>query len=152
MPKTAVTKQAALVASPSGAKKPGAKDTPDVIKHEPLSWGLERVDFGGTWGWRGLDAKHIDELHRELVKREGETLERLLKAKEVKDIPAVHMKREAKERLQKLGLEERDTLWELRLPSKRRAWGLMDGAVFQFLWWDPDETACNPPPKGSKRR
>lgn len=152
MGKGGAKKQAAMAASPGRAKSPGAKDTPDVSKNEPMSWGLGRMDFGGKWGWNNLDADHVDELHRELVKREGKTLHHLLRTEEVKEIPALHMKREAQDRLKGRGLEERDTLWELRLPGKRRAWGLMDGSVFQFLWWDPEETACNPPPKGTKRR
>jgi hypothetical protein len=145
-------KQAAMAASPDRAKRPGVRDTPDVIKHVPLTWGLVHLDLDGWWGWRKLDEAHVDELHRELVKLEGETLDKLLRSKEIKEIPTAHMRREAKERLSERGLEERDALWELRLPGKRRAWGLMEGAIFNFLWWDPDETACNPPPKGERRR
>jgi hypothetical protein len=152
MAKRRAKKQAAMAASPDRAKSPGARDTPDVIKHEPVSWGLGHLDLDGRWGWRKLDRAYLDELHRELIKLEGETLDTLIRTKEIKEIPASHMKRAAKERLSKRGLEERDTLWELRLPGKRRAWGLMDGSIFNFLWWDPHETACNPPPKGDRRR
>lgn len=137
---------------PAGPHHPGLRETPDVVKHAPLVWGLERVDFEGEWGWLNLDRDDIHGLHRELVKLEGETLEELLKTQRIKDIPAQHMVRGARARLELLGLHERDTLWELRLRGKRRAWGLVEGAVFYFLWWDPRETACNPPPRGTRRR
>jgi|HubBroStandDraft_2_1064218.scaffolds.fasta_scaffold96684_2 hypothetical protein len=152
MAKRRAKKQAAMVTSPDRAKSPGARDTPDVIKHLPVAWGLIHLDLDGRWGWRKLDEAHVDELHRELVKLEGKTLDKLLRSKEIKEIPTAHMRREAKERLSKLGLEERDALWELRLPGKRRAWGLMEGSIFHFLWWDPDETACGPPDRGERRR
>jgi len=125
---------------------------PDAIKHEPITWGLKRVDFHGDWGWLQLDPEQVAALHRELIDLEGATLHELLRSKKTKDIPSEHMCREAKKRLGTLRLEERDVLWELRLNGKRRAWGLVEGAVFQFLWWDPGETACEPPPKGERRR
>jgi hypothetical protein len=117
-----------------------------------MSWGLARVDLWGQWGWLKLDPEHVSELHGELVDLEGETLHDLLKGEEIKDIPAKHLRRAARERLEHLGLEEHDTLWELRLKGKRRAWGLVERSVFHFLWWDPEETACNPPPKRQRRR
>jgi hypothetical protein len=137
-----------------GAKRPttGSAVTVDAIKHEPLTWGLKRVDFNGDWGWLQLEGRDVADLHRELAAMEGETLHDLLRRSKTKGIPAEHMRQGAKDRLATLRLEERDTLWELRLNSKRRAWGLVEGSVFHFLWWDPDETACNPPPKGTKRR
>ena len=136
------------------AKRPttGSVVTVDAIKHEPLTWGLKRVDFDGDWGWLQLEACDIADLHSELATMEGETLHDLLRRRKTKDIPAEHMCRGAQDRLAKLRLEERDTLWELRLKSKRRAWGLVEGSVFHFLWWDPHETACEAPPKGTKRR
>lgn len=146
--------------APSAGAQPGAKRPTigraqkalDAVKHEPISWGLKRVDLNGDWGWSKLEAEHVEDLLQELVRLEGETLHTLLKSAKTKDIPTDHMRRGAKDRLVTLRLEERDHLWELRLESKRRAWGLVEGSVFQFLWWDPDENACNPPPKGTKRR
>ena len=139
-------------ADPARTKQPGASETPDVIKHEPVSWGLARMDLDGDWSWLKLDPGHLAQLHAELVKHEGETLYVLLQDETVKDVATRHLKIPAKNRLKEIGLEEKDTLWELRLPGKWRAWGLMERSVFHFLWWDPNETACNPPPKGERRR
>lgn len=153
MAKRGSEKRPRVATTPSAVKTPVTEVTPeDVIKHEPLSWGLGRVDFAGRWGWLDLDEAYIEELHRELVKREGRTLHNLLKTQEIKDIPTAHICAEAKARLEVLELEEHDTLWELRLPGKRRAWGLVQGSVFHFLWWDPKETVCDPPPRRQRRR
>lgn len=149
------TKNPAYKRQPKGAKKPaiGSKD-PDVLKHLPLSWGFRRLDLSADceWSWRNLDLAHIDELHRELSSVEGEELHVLLRQNRIKEIPAEHMTTTAQARLKELRLEEEDSLWEIRMPSKRRAWGTIRAATFSLLWWDMKETACNPPPKGTRRR
>lgn len=139
-------------AGPSLAKAPATVIDPDVLKHEPLSWGLKRLDLNCEWSWRKLDGQHIDRVHDELVSLEGRTLSDLLRERKVKDIPVAHLKPGPSTRLKQLRLEEAEVLWELRLPNKWRAWGLVERAVFYFLWWDEDEEVCNPPPKGQKRR
>jgi hypothetical protein len=120
----------------------------------PLAWGLKRLDLHAPceWSWLKLDGGHIDELHRELAGIEGEKLHDLLQKNRIKEIPAEHMTNAAKKRLKELRLEEEESFWEIRLPSKRRAWGTIRGATFSLLWWDAEETACNPPPAGTRRR
>ena len=147
-----MVKKPPLAAQPSPAKAPATATDPDVLKHEPLSWGLKRLDLNCEWSWRKLDGQHLDRVHSELVSLEGRTLFDLLREGKVKDIPVDHLKPDPAARLKQLRLEEAEVLWELRLPNKWRAWGLVDGAVFYFLWWDEDEEICHPPPKGQRRR
>lgn len=138
---------------PAGSKRPGIARSPDEVqKHEPLTWSLGIVDFGGEWGWDKLDPNEIEPLHAELIELEGKTLHELTRSELIKDIPAQHMVRRAQARLSHRGLEEHGTLWELRLTGKRRVWGLVERSVFRMLWWDPEETACHRPPKGQRRR
>ncbi len=139
-------------AGPFLKKAPAKLVDPDVRKHEPLSWGLKRLDLACDWSWRNLDGQHIEQVHDELVSLEGRTLSELLRERKVKDIPVGHLKPAPSARLKQLRLEEAEVLWELRLPNKWRAWGLVEKAVFYFLWWDEDEAVCNPPPKGQRRR
>lgn len=140
-------------AQPNDAKAPKtALLDPDVQKDLPLSWGLKRVDWGGDWGWRLLEDDHVVDVHQELASLEGRTLHDLLREQKIKDIPAKHLRRGAATRLAQRGLEEAEVLWELRLKHKRRAWGLVERAVFYFLWWDTKETVCHAPPKGERRR
>jgi hypothetical protein len=147
-----MAKKPHIAAEPTVRKKPttGGPD-PDVVKHDSISWGLEFSDFNGEWSWRKLKADHVAVLHCELVALEGQTLYGLLQQKKIKEIPVEHMTRKAKDRLKGIRLEEADTLWELRLPKKWRVWGLVQRATFYFLWWDEYETACGPPPRGTRR-
>lgn len=153
MPDKKSRKTPRRAASPRPQKKPvSIVRDPDVIKHDPISWGLRWTDLGGDWSWRKLNPDHMESLHRQLVAMEGETLHKLIQDRRVKDIPVEHIEREPQERLKTIRLEEAETLWELRLGSKWRVWGLVERATFYFLWWDENETVCGPPPKGTRRR
>lgn len=144
----------------SATKQPSARrtaravpDPDEIVKHEPLTWGYRFLDLGGEWGWNKLNPAHVERLHRELLEVEGQTLHSLLCNEKVKDIPIVHMKREARERLLARGFEEAEILYEIRVGYKKwRVWGLVERAVFLLLWWDEFETACHRVPKGAKRR
>lgn len=142
-----------LAAAPvAPSKKPAAVRDPNIIKNQPISWGFGWLDWEGEHGWRTFDVKLTEKLHDELTKFEGRTFFELEKANQIKDIPVEHLRRGPKKRLKDLRLEEVEVLWELRMPKKWRAWGLVEKAIFYFLWWDEKETVCNPPPKGEKRR
>lgn len=134
------------------AKAPFAIGDPNIIKHQPISWGLSAVDWGGEHGWRTLDLGEIEDLHDELSAFEGKTFYELERSSKIKDIPVEHFKNGPKKRLKSLGYEEVEVMWELRLKNKRRAWGMVEKAIFYFLWWDQKETVCNAPPKGERRR
>ncbi len=146
-------KKPAIAQEPRNQKHPVSLFDPDVNKNNPLTWGLRYADVAGSeWSWCELDPEHTGDLHAQLSGIEGESLFNLLKGQRIKDIPVAHMTRGAQTRLEELGLEEAEVLWELRLNSKRRVWGLVEGAVFHFLWWDQNETACGRVPKGQRRR
>ncbi len=132
----------------TGGARPG--ETP-----HPVAWRLADADLTGEWGWRSLDAEHLDVLHRHLAEAEQSTLRELRNQRIVKDIPVAHICRAAQERLIEIGREEHDTLWELRVPTSDgwRAWGIVRDWVFYFLWWDPNHTVCGTgPPRGTRRR
>jgi hypothetical protein len=147
-----VAKKPLATAPVAPSKKPAAVRDPDIIKHQPISWGFGWVDFEGEHGWRTFDVSRIETLHDELTKFEGRTFFDLEQSKKIKDIPVEHLNRQPRERLKELRLDEVEVLWELRLPKKWRAWGLVEKAIFYFLWWDEKETVCHAPPKGKKRR
>ncbi len=133
-------------------KQPTAIRDPDVVKDQPIAWGLRWVDWGGDHGWRTLDLSQIETLHAEFSKLEGSTFFELEQGRKIKDIPVAHFKLGPRKHLKQIGLEEAEVMWELRLANKWRAWGLVEKAIFYFLWWDEKETVCNPPPKGERRR
>jgi hypothetical protein len=136
--------------SPRKAPSAGGID-PAAGYHAPMSWGLRALDLDGPHGWRACDAEHLAQLQRQLVELEGETLAYLQRERRAKLIPVSDLRPPPQERLLELGLEF-DELWELRLLSKWRVWGTVEGSVFFVLWWDPEEDVCGPPPKGEFRR
>jgi hypothetical protein len=42
------------------------------------------------------------------------------------------------ENLTEIDRDDLDHLWGIRLTGTERVWGMLDGAVFSLLWWDPD--------------
>lgn len=146
-------KRPAVAKLPKVSKRPGLGKDPELAKHNPLVWGFQWLDRKGPWGWGKLAPQHVVGLHRELVRLEGEPLHELERRKDVKQIPVVEVVRDAQERLKAIGLEEADTLWELRLNiARQRVWGLVEQSTFFLLWWDPDHTVCRAPPKTARRR
>lgn len=144
---------------PKVKRSPAPRKQPSTGGVEPeapglLTWRLADADMDGRWGWRSFDGAHLDELHRDLVGAERETRRELERRKRIKAIPVEHVCREAQERLVKIGGEEHDTLWELRIATsrKQRVWGIVRESVFHLLWWDPEHTVCPAgPPRGTRR-
>lgn len=137
------------------AKRPttGEAVTVDVIKHEPLSWRFGRIDLDGRWGWRKLAATDVPHLLLQMTATERETLVHLERKALASEIPTSDICLDAQQRLPRIGLEDTETIWELRLPHKKwRAWGVIQGATFYLVWWDPDHTVCQRLPKGTPRR
>lgn len=143
------------------SKRPKVRREPDPRKRastggiEPerrglLAWRFSHADLDGRWGWRNLDSAHLDELRRDLAQAERDTRLELERTRRIKAIPVEDVCRDARDRLEGIGLEDEDTLWELRIATthKRRVWGLVRASVFHLLWWDPDHTVC---PKGPAR-
>jgi hypothetical protein len=110
------------------------------------------VDFDGEWGWDKLDADHVDKLHQLITTFEGESLADLKHGKQAKPIPVNQLCQDAQRRLPRIGLGDRERLWELRFGHKKwRAWGIVEGSTFNLLWWDPQHTVCSGLPKGVTR-
>jgi hypothetical protein len=112
------------------------------------------VDFAGAWGWKKLDAANVDQLHLLMKSCEGETLATLKHSRRAKPIPVAQLCQAAQSRLPRIGLEDREKLWELRFGHKKwRAWGIVEGSTFNLVWWDPEHTVCKGTdmPKNAKR-
>lgn len=54
------------------------------------------------------------------------------------EIPVYQLVKEAKQRLRDLDLDERESLFSLRLSGKKRVWGIRNFNVLEILWIDPD--------------
>jgi hypothetical protein len=113
---------------------------------------MSLIDFEGNWGWSKLADGHVTTLHELIKTCEGETLAKLKHEKRAKQIPITQLCRAAQARLPRIGLEDREKLWELRFGHRKwRAWGLVEGSVFNLVWWDPDHTVCPGVPKNIQK-
>jgi len=87
-----------------------------------------------------------------IVEYEKTAFSKIERDKRAREIPTSDICPEAQERWPRLGLEEWDTVWELRLGYKKwRGWGVLDGPAFHMVWWDPDHTVCQTMPRDQRR-
>ncbi len=49
---------------------------------------------------------------------------------------------DAKKRLREIGQDDLDQLYSLRISGKKRIWGIREGYLLWFLWWDPFHSVC----------
>jgi hypothetical protein len=139
----ATKRQPAYETSPKTKKKPSTGDIdPDAVHNRYVVWRLSHVDLGGKWGWSNLLPEHVDGLHQFLVAAEKLNLHQLATGKLMKQIPVKDIVSKAQSRLGEIERDDLSDLWELRLPNKQRAWGVLRGSIFHFLWWDPNHNVC----------
>jgi hypothetical protein len=136
---TAQKRPRTKVAIPTG-KQPRlpAREVPD----DRPSWRFADCDNDGEWAWDWQAfLNHFDTL----MAMEGTAWGQLGKTGTIgsaKHIPLANLCRDAQTRLERLGLDDADALWELRLGGKPRLWGRRLGHCLHFLWWDPEHTVC----------
>jgi hypothetical protein len=117
-----------------------------------MVWRLARVDLGGRWGWAQLVTGHVEKLHELMSIFEAETPRKLRGTNRMKDIPPEHLCRDAQKRLAEISQDDAAQLTELRFGhAKWRVWGVLNGSMFDVLWWDPDHTVCPVLPKDVRR-
>jgi hypothetical protein len=140
-----VGKRRKQVREPKGPGKlrrdPRAVEVPDDST-EKIVWRLARLDLDGEWGWRKLDAGHLERVVQQLKHFEGMTIGELFNRGGNKRIPAENICKDARDRLDEIQADDLDELWELRLTGKNRVWGSRSGHVYHVLWWDPEHTVC----------
>lgn len=56
-------------------------------------------------------------------------------------IPVARIIIKAQNRLREIGVDN-DELFSLRVNGKPRLWGLLEGASFNIIWWDPNHEIC----------
>jgi hypothetical protein len=137
---------------PKAKKRPstGGID-PDALADGSLSWRMSFVDFDGTWGWQALKPTDAQRLHRALLDYERQPLRTLRSQKRICPIPVSDICEEAQKRLEALGRDDVEELWELRLGvEKWRTWGTLVDLGYSFLWSDPDHTVCRGRPRGKR--
>ena len=110
-------------------------------------WRLGRVDLYGEWGWLKIkDAKVLLHIIGRLRGFESTTWGEIEKkknsggGKQNHPIPIDRICRDALKRLEEINLDDIDELYQLRIGSKQRLWGIRDNEALKILWWDPKHT------------
>ena len=95
------------------------------------------LDWEGLWSWETIDTEK--EILKKLGNFETRTWGEIEGNKEegshivkVDDCPNPLVK----ERLKQLELDDIDELFSLRLSGKERIFGILDGFILKFLWYD----------------
>lgn len=127
-------------------KSPRSGDA-SVLSERPL-WSFRKVDHGGPWCWSHLGGGQL----RSVLERLGnfESMPwRDIEGEDSHFIDVDSLIPSAKKRLAELGFDDVERLFSLRIQGKPRAWGLRDGHVLVFLWWDPEHQICTSNKKGT---
>ena len=131
---------------PEYARGKQAVAVPVTTKVDRLSWRLAGIDLGGPWSWRKTTAVELAMLHAKIRDFETMTADEVFGPNRGnKHIPVGNLAAQARDRLENLGLDDLDDLYELRLGGRTRLWGFRQSNVIHVLWWDPDHTVCPAP-------
>jgi hypothetical protein len=131
---------------PAPRKEPRYTAQPGTGKHpaiapeghdQRVSWRFGTADKDGPWGWHS-DERLMVVLHDFLCAMEQQRWP----TDRSKPIPVAHLCRDAQRRLQERRLDDVDDLVEFRVTGAGRVWGIRQGPVFAFLWWDPRHEVC----------
>jgi hypothetical protein len=125
---------------PSAQKKPAALAA--SVERPTITWRFGIFDHDGPWPLHGV----LDADHRELLEKLGtfETMrfDELIGSRGLKYIPIAKLDTKAQRRLEEINRDDVDGLWELHVKGLPRMWGVRDGEVMSFLWWDPKHEVC----------
>lgn len=153
-------KRPKAAAAPTGGKRAAVGQPPQGGKHAALhpassdrdrrfTWRFGILDYDGgprrrRWSWLHLDDDQRTVL-KMLATMEQRTWDEAAGTGNVgtcKRIPAEDLCRDAQHRLVDLELDDQVGLWEIRVTSRARLWGVRLDAVFYVLWWDPNHEVC----------
>lgn len=65
-----------------------------------------------------------------------------LMARRCHPVALAQMVKKAQTALERLGKDDYEEYWSLRITGIRRLWAIPEGNVMHVLWWDPDHEIC----------
>lgn len=128
------------IKNPTAAKQAKHTKNPEGYQRQLIAWHFHIMDDGGMWSCNlGNIRTILQRLHEYERKRWYEVVEQPSNH----PMPVEKIEPAAKRRLSSLGLDDTDTLYQLKITGgngKQRLWGLRQENVFQIIWWDPHHT------------
>ncbi|HEX4577773.1 MAG TPA: hypothetical protein VH117_10515 [Edaphobacter sp.] len=134
-------------------KKPKAKQEPESTKtprkmgfdENPNrlrpAWRIGSMEMCDPFGWHEIDGALLLYIRQKLSNFETMTLNEILGAKSHR-VAVESLCKDARDRLDDLGLDDVEELLSLRLSSTERIWGILEHNIVILLWWDPDHLVC----------
>jgi hypothetical protein len=129
-------KQVRAAFNPAAEKLPKAAVSENNDTKSP-AWCFALADTAGPFRWQGIVPAHLVDLLHHLKSFQSMTW------KQIKDAGSHNVElsmasAEACKRIAEIKLDDLDELFSLRVTGRRRVIGVLNGARFSFLWWDPD--------------
>lgn len=109
------------------------------------TWRFQRLDWNGPWCPKELKTSaKTAEIIKKLGNVEHESWTQIKSRTSMKShlVSTEKLCKEAQKRLVELKLDDWGQIFSLRLSSKERLWGLLQGDIFYALWWDPEHQVC----------
>ena len=119
--------------------------TPDYEGRFPL-WAFRIVDLGGPWCWSALGGEDLRTVLQRLKELETMTWQAIANTGS-HPIEVASLAKAARDRLVEIQQDDVDQVYSLRCTGRRRIFGIREGGVLRFLWWDPDRDVCPAPLK-----
>lgn len=127
-------------ATPLGLKVPVIGKQPESYMDLKAAWRIARCQLLEPYGWRGLDAVMMVEIHGKLSAFESMTFSEIFvrdKSKNheinVEDIPNPLVRKWLR-----VNMPDRPALRTLRLAGAQRIWGYLSDGAYQIVFWDPN--------------
>ena len=140
----------------SRKKKPKVSRRPQPKKHPraqfitgsdtSIAWRFSDSDHGGNWAWTNLkDPIQYKRVIERLQEFEKKNWNEIITSGN-HPIAVGDIVKSARDRLEKLKMDDIDELMSFRVSGKERVWCIRLLNIMKVLWWDPHHKVC-PAPK-----
>lgn len=127
---------------PPPRKGARAEHNPRENLKKKACWAISRIEKEGKWGWDNITSVELwDEILTKLRLFEQMTWWEIIQAGS-HYVKSNQLIGEAEKRLEKLGLDDSDNIFSLRLTGKRRIWGILENGILKIIWYDPNHEIC----------
>jgi hypothetical protein len=132
---------------PQATETKGGKNLPDQsgdISPDRMSplWSFASLDVGSTWCWSNMTPDLLIQVLARFKNLETMTWGDIKRTTGSHNVETYRLVKEARDRLEEIGLEYIEELFSLRVTGERRVWGILDNHVLRILWWDPEHEIC----------
>jgi len=122
---------------PSPEKVPRGRQKVEDSDIKFITWHIGIIDKDGRWGWEHIEPETLwNDIHAKMSAFETMTWIEVMKGGS-HSVSIDGINSDAKKRLVKIGQDDVDELFSLRLGGQKRIYGIRDRHIFKVLWWDP---------------